>query len=278
MRELIFELDYHPGWNPVADTLVDYPDATIRSLSCHVTDDTLWRVDHISGSSDALATLETAYETADYFPDCLVTEDCEATSRTHILDCTAESLVIYCVWERSDVCTSVPHLAYTESAVEDLEEQGTEPDGGFEDATPRSDIDEPGPQDAETPLERIYALPEHVAERELTANQERARFIAQDVRDYAEKCPGGLVLDSTTITKVLTASEGNRPHTQTVARVMKFLNELGKNTVELKKRRGRKLVMFDPEYADRLTNATAANHGRCDESQRGPPTEDVITG
>ncbi|WP_336365173.1 hypothetical protein [Halalkalicoccus salilacus] len=44
-------------------------------------------------------------------------------------------------------------------------------------------------QNAETPLERICALPEHVADRELTTNQERARFIARDVCDYAEKAP-----------------------------------------------------------------------------------------
>lgn len=50
--------------------------------------------------------------------------------------------------------------------------------------------------DTETPLERICALPEHIADRELTANQERARFIARDVRDYTEKAPAGLVIDS----------------------------------------------------------------------------------
>ena len=111
MRELVFELDYRRGWNPVADTLVDFPETTIRSLSCHVTADTLWRVDHVSGSPDALTAVQTAYETADYFPDCLVTEDCEATSETQVLDRTEASLVIYCVWDRSDICTSVPHLA-----------------------------------------------------------------------------------------------------------------------------------------------------------------------
>ena len=111
MRELIFELDYYPGWNPVADTLAEYDEASIRSLSCHATADNLWRVDHIRGSSDALSALKNAYKTVDYFPDCLVTDDCEADSNTQVLDRTDDSLVIYCVWERSDICTSVPHLA-----------------------------------------------------------------------------------------------------------------------------------------------------------------------
>jgi hypothetical protein len=107
--------------------------------------------------------------------------------------------------------------------------------------------------DTETPLERICSLPEHVADRELTRNQHRARFVAKDVRDYAEKVPAGLVIDSRAIKRVLTASEGKRPHTQTVARVMDFLDDLGKDDVELIKRRGRKLVVFDPEAVDRLS-------------------------
>ena len=135
----------------------------------------------------------------------------------------------------------------TENTVEEFEEQITELEGGFADVTPRVEEGKTGSQDTETPLERICQLPEHLADRELTANQERARFIASDVQDYAEKCPAGLVIDSRAIKRVITASEGKRPHTQTVTRVINFLDDLGKNAVELKKRRGRKLVVFDPE-------------------------------
>ncbi len=53
-----------------------------------------------------------------------------------------------------------------------------------------------------------------LADGELTTNQDRARFSARDVRDYTEKAPAGLVIDSQTITKVLTAAEGTKPHTQ----------------------------------------------------------------
>ena len=128
-----------------------------------------------------------------------------------------------------------------------------------------------------TPLERIAALPEHIAKRELTANQERARFIARDVHDYGEKVPAGLVIDSRAIKRVITAAEGKRPHTQTVARVMNFLDELGKDGVQLKKRRGRKFVVVDPEVADRLTNM-AAHHDRCDRGTGDASPETVISG
>ncbi|KYH24794.1 hypothetical protein HAPAU_31710 [Halalkalicoccus paucihalophilus] len=122
----------------------------------------------------------------------------------------------------------------------------------------------------ETPLERICTFPEHIADRELTTNQQRARFIARDVQDYAEKAPAGLVLDSQTIAKVITAAEGSKPHTQTVARVMDFLDKLGKDEVEQTKQRGKKLVVIDEEAADRY-------HDRCDRDIEQPPTESVMS-
>ena len=163
--------------------------------------------------------------------------------------------------------------AQVKQRVTDLESQNQETQPGSIDETPRVDAEKDGSQNAETPLERICTLSEHVADRELTANQERARFIVRDVRDYAEKAPAGLVIDSRAI-KRLTAVEKKRPHTQTVARVMNFLDELGKDDVDLIKRRGKKLVVVDPEAADRY--ADAAHHDRCDQGDDSTTRSDVI--
>ncbi|WP_136688470.1 helix-turn-helix domain-containing protein [Halorhabdus amylolytica] len=111
MRELVFALAYEPGCNAVADTLAEYPDAHIRSLSLHATDERLWRVDHASGSPDALDAIEAAFKSTDYYADCLATDDCGATQTTDVLDRNDETLVLYSYWERSPVCVSVPHLA-----------------------------------------------------------------------------------------------------------------------------------------------------------------------
>jgi hypothetical protein len=128
-------------------------------------------------------------------------------------------------------------------------------------------------QTAETPLERICTLPEQIADRELTTNQERARFVARDVRDYAEKAPAGLVIDSRAIKRVLTAAEGKRPHTQTVAHVMDFLDDLGKEDIHQKKRRGKKFVVVDPKAATRY----ATHHDRCDGGSGSSHAEGVIS-
>jgi predicted DNA binding protein len=111
MRDLVFALEYEPGCNRVADTLGDYPEAWIRSLSLHATEDRLWRVDHAMGPSDALAAIEDAFLTSDYYADCLATEDCDATQTTQVLDQTDDTLVLYSYWERTPLCSSIPHIA-----------------------------------------------------------------------------------------------------------------------------------------------------------------------
>ncbi|MFP8955857.1 helix-turn-helix domain-containing protein [Natrialbaceae archaeon A-CW3] len=111
MREFVFALEYDPGTNPVADVLEAYPDTTVRSLSYHVTPESLWRVDHASGTAEALEALEAAYADADYFADCLVRDGCGASCETQVLDRSRDTLVVYTYWDRTEACTSVPHLA-----------------------------------------------------------------------------------------------------------------------------------------------------------------------
>lgn len=111
MRELVFALTYEPGCNAVADTLADHPDARIRSLSLHATAKSLWRVDHATGPSRALDAIEETVRTADYYADCLATDECGATQRTEVLERTADTLVLYSYWKRTPTCVSVPHIA-----------------------------------------------------------------------------------------------------------------------------------------------------------------------
>jgi predicted DNA binding protein len=111
MRELVFALEYEPGYNRVADTLAAHPDARIRSLSLHATADRLWRVDHVSGSVAALDDVEDAFLDADYYADCLATDHCGATQTTRVLDRDDDTLVLYSAWERTPTCDSVPHIA-----------------------------------------------------------------------------------------------------------------------------------------------------------------------
>lgn len=111
--------------------------------------------------------------------------------------------------------------------------------------------DDDAPQ---TPMEQIAALPEHVAEDQLTPNQRRARFVAKDVDQYGKSVPVGTRMDTTTLRKVLQAAseESERIYRTTTHRVMDFLDRFGEDDVTLKKKRGRKFVIFSEELIERL--------------------------
>jgi len=128
-----------------------------------------------------------------------------------------------------------------------------------------------------TPLEQVVGLPESLADEELTANQERARFIAQDVRDYAERVPAGFAIPSTDLRKVLKAKDEATPHTQTVARVMDFLDELGGEEVTLVKRRGTKRIAFSEDAVERLTEFADRAQARTDTADPSTGSDGSVT-
>lgn len=139
--------------------------------------------------------------------------------------------------------------------VTDLEQQPEEQEK--EDAREDLDTEEEEQDRGRTPLDQVVSLPEHVAQQELTENQDRARFIAKDVLDYATKVPAGFVVTSSDIRTILAAKEDGTPHTETVSRVMNFLDGFGQDEIEIVKRHGKRRVVFTEEAATRYHNADA---------------------
>jgi len=116
------------------------------------------------------------------------------------------------------------------------------------------------PNTRRSPLQQLIRLPSKALSK-LTANQERARFIAKDISEYATNVPAGFALDASTIRTVLHAKEGRTPHTQTVSRVMDFLDDLGKEGVKIVKRRGTKRVIFTEHAVSELAATTTSSGG-----------------
>lgn len=125
------------------------------------------------------------------------------------------------------------------------------------------------------PLMEIVQLPHETADRECTNNVRRARFIANSVVEYADKCPAGFVLSSKAVRRVLNAADetNGTPHSQTIARVQQHLSKLGGDGVEVRKRHGKKIVVFEKELAKRLSNT---DHDRCDREGSLTPPSNVI--
>ncbi len=124
----------------------------------------------------------------------------------------------------------------------------------IEEETPTPQPEETDTQEPETALESVCSLPEETAEENLTANQQRARFVAKDISDYGRKVPAGIAIKSSEIRRVLTAAEEGSIHTQTVSRVIEFLDRFGDSEVNEKKTRsGETTVVFTEEIVDRIT-------------------------
>lgn len=96
-----------------------------------------------------------------------------------------------------------------------------------------------------SPLGQVVNLPEHATDS-LSRNQERARFVAKDVREYADMRKGELVMSTGDIKRVLSAKEEKSIHWETVSRVVDFLDTLGNEDTTVKDKRGT-IVCFDPD-------------------------------
>jgi len=116
----------------------------------------------------------------------------------------------------------------------------------------------PGPstpqvQPPETPLEDVIRIPEHLVESNLTANQRRARFVATDIHEYTQRVPAGRAIKSSELRRVLTAGADTRIYTQTVSRVIEFLDELGGEDVQVREsKQGERVVVFDEAFVNRV--------------------------
>jgi|APHM01.1.fsa_nt_gi hypothetical protein len=135
-------------------------------------------------------------------------------------------------------------------------------DSTAEDHEPEPDSNEPATDSHEqTPLEQVVQLPESTAGSELSSNQQRARFVAQDIKEYASKAPAGYVIKSGEVSTVLRAGTDAKGHTETVTRVMSFLDELGADQAEIVSRRGVKRIVFDRELVERLERIAKSHCG-----------------
>ena len=138
-----------------------------------------------------------------------------------------------------------------------------DPDGG-------SPPTNPGVEPPKTPLEEVIRVPAHLVEEHLTANQRRARFVAKDIDEYTQSVPAGRAIRSSQLRQVLTAGEDATIYTETVSRVIRFLDDLGSDAVKVRdSRRGERVIVFDEAFVDRV---------QAYQSQATPERNTVVTG
>ena len=125
-------------------------------------------------------------------------------------------------------------------------ESNTVSDGGSEHSNP-------GVEPPQTPLEDIIRVPEHLVEGSLTANQRRARFVAKDIAEYTKQVPAGRALSSSELRRILAAGSDTKIYTQTVSRVIAFLDKLGEEGVKVREsQQGERIIVFNEGLVERV--------------------------
>ena len=219
--------------------------------------------------TDALAAVDAPAETVQ------AVADSGATLTTQVTAAVAEAPTTH-----SGDDTQSDRVAALEDRVKDLErdlqaERETRAKEAAEDRqrlheletrvedAPGEATDEPTPTDdapaapttvpAKTPLEEVIRVPDHLATEQLTANQRRARFVAKDIHEYSRRVPAGRAIKSSELRRVLAASEAATIHSETVSRVVRFLDDLGGDAVRVRESSsGQRVVVFTDGFVDRV--------------------------
>lgn len=111
MREFDFTVTYREGADHLMDVFIEYPELAARTVSCHVTGDTMWRMDEVTGPQEALEAYGTQLDGLERCSSLRGMGGCQ-------VDWTYETLVerptrrlIYSRQSESRGCRSIPYLA-----------------------------------------------------------------------------------------------------------------------------------------------------------------------
>jgi hypothetical protein len=110
MREFTFEIEYKSGTDPIMDVFIDHPEMVARSLDGYVTTEQFWRIERISGPTDALDRVRNIRFDDATCGESLTERDCEATRYHDVLEHSKARLVLYTYLEDIRACESVHTL------------------------------------------------------------------------------------------------------------------------------------------------------------------------
>jgi TolA-binding protein len=210
----------------------------------------------VETATDALASLgadEATLSNVEAAGDELITAVTAHQNRVEHLEDRVETLESELKTERE---TRAKEAAEDRKRLSDLEtrvDDDTETVDSQPDVETPSDASTPGVEPPQTPLEDVVRVPEHLVEESLTANQQRARFIAKDAHEYTQQVPAGRAIKSSALRRVLAAGEDATIYTETVSRVIDFLDDLGQDAVKIREsQQGERVVVFTDAFVKRV--------------------------
>jgi predicted DNA binding protein len=110
MQEFEFVVAYEAGADRVMDVFGEYPSLSARSSACYTDDSSMWRIDHASGSREAMEQFDATFLDETRCNECLNAPDCDTTREYHVLDRQPRGRTVYTYREEVHKCHSIPHF------------------------------------------------------------------------------------------------------------------------------------------------------------------------
>ncbi len=112
MREFEFVVRFEPGVDDLMDVFLDHPDLAARSSVCVCTQETMWRIDHLTGQPDALDRLDEHFLDEDRCNECLDAPNCDTYRTYQVLHQTGDSRTVYTYRREVHRCHSIPFIVH----------------------------------------------------------------------------------------------------------------------------------------------------------------------
>ncbi|GGK73427.1 hypothetical protein [Haloarcula sebkhae] len=110
VKEFAFTLRFTAGADPVMDLFHEYPTLRLRNGMCTVTENAMWRIDHVDGPADAISALDEVFLDEERCNECLDEHRCSGTREYQVLDRRSAARTVYTYHAHIDRCCAVPAI------------------------------------------------------------------------------------------------------------------------------------------------------------------------
>lgn len=111
MREFAITIEYEMGTDPLMDVFIDFPETHARTMNCHVSADSMWRVDRIAGPKTALNRIDEVYDSTEHCNECLGSRHCHTDWEYELIASHPSRRTYYTYRPTAGDCCSIPQFA-----------------------------------------------------------------------------------------------------------------------------------------------------------------------
>ncbi|ELK47733.1 MULTISPECIES: helix-turn-helix domain-containing protein [Haloferax] len=112
MREFVFTVEYERGADEVMDLFIENPDLHSKTMAIHATSESMWRLDRLTGPTEALEAFDEVIEQATRCNGVLGMCGAPVVEWEYeVLSETPNGRIVYSCREEGDGIQSIPHVA-----------------------------------------------------------------------------------------------------------------------------------------------------------------------